>query len=787
MAKRGLYGRLARFVLARRLPVTLAAILVVVLAAVVGLPPRVDPNLLALLPSDDPAAVALRELHDEEGGATLLTIAARSSDEEALEAFLDEAAAALGALPEVRFALHEVDEDLALRIGLLQLPADDVRELNARLRGALALGPALNPIVTQRLMDMGPVTERIQAASDAAPLLGGVHEGRGRILVRPAGSSHDQDFAAALMDQVDRILGEQIASYPAVELEWVGGAYRHSVEDRLGIEQDLVWTSVASLTLVLCLVAVCFRSLRAILIVILPLVAANVVSLSVASLLFGSLNTYTSFGSAILFGLGIDFAIHLVGRYRELRSRGVPKQEAIERAWDRTGPPCTTAAITSAVAFLALAAASFRGFSQLGILLATGLMLCLLAMLVLLPVMLSVLDSSTRPIFGVPVRDRKPSRSTYRWAPMGLMAALLVTGALGVTKLPQLSWEFDLSVLRRGGLAYDELDETEQSLARDSFAPVIVRYPSREALIEGHHRLSAMVAQGELVRVARVVSVESVLPADQADRLDALKELQRLVENPSMRYLPPPLVQRLQPLRGAPLELLNPADLPAPVLELVGAADADRHRLMLFPSGNMWDIREAAALTEELEAALPGERLAGEYIALGSLYRTLLRDMPLVAGLALLLVAAFTFVDFKRVGWTVCAIGTLLAGLVWAGAALESFGVKLSMINIVGLPFLFGIGVDTVLHLLHRLSEEGPGGVRRALTTTGIAVSFSTLTTVSSFASLALAGNRGVQSLGLLVAVGMTTLSVVSGILLSLTWAAGWRVTGQAPGDDRRR
>src|SRR5690606_23803214 len=132
-------------------------------------------------------------------------------------------------------------------------------------------------------------------------------------------------------------------------------------------------------------------------------------------------------------------------------------------------------------------------------------------------------------------------------------------------------------------------------------------------------------------------------------------------------------------------------------------------------------------------------------------------------------------------------VGTLLAGLVWAGAAVQLVGVKLSMINVLGLPILLGIGIDIGIHLMRRLTEEGPGGVRRAMTTTGVAATLSTITTIFSFVSLAMAGNRGVQSLGILVVIGLATVFVVSAALLPLAWAAGWRVTGRAPGDERIR
>ena len=446
-------------------------------------------------------------------------------------------------------------------------------------------------------------------------------------------------------------------------------------------------------------------------------------------------------------------------------------------------PPCTTAALTSAAGFLALAAADFRGFSQLGVLLAMGLMICLACMLLLLPLLLPLLDKNSGALLGAQPKMAHGKPSSYRLAPLGLMVIVLATGFSGATKLPKIGWEYDISTLRRDGLAYDELSDDERILARESYSPVVVSYPDRRTLTRDQNRINKMVEEEELRNVARAVSIESVLPSDQAERLAALRALQALLDHPNLRYLPPNLVKKLLPLRGKPLKELTRDDLPPGLLTILGAGDESKHRILIFPKGNMWDMREADRLSEELAQVLPNRLAAGEYISVADMYRTVNRDMPIIALMALLMVTALTVIDLRKMHWVGGAMLTLLAGMVWAGAAIQTVGVKFSMLNVVGIPILLGIGVDVVIHLLHRLREEGPGGVRRALGTTGVAALVSTLTTILSFVSLLLAGNRGVRSLGMVVVIGLAAVFVASAIVLPTAWAAGWKVTGRAPED----
>ena len=92
-----------------------------------------------------------------------------------------------------------------------------------------------------------------------------------------------------------------------------------------------------------------------------------------------------------------------------------------------------------------------------------------------------------------------------------------------------------------------------------------------------------------------------------------------------------------------------------------------------------------------------------------------------------------------------------------------------------------GIGIDVIIHLLHRISEEGPGRIRFALRTTGFASLLSATTTVLSFSSLLFASNRGLHSLGMMVVVGLSLVTLVAFIAVPLGWMSTWFRRNQVP------
>ena len=79
------------------------------------------------------------------------------------------------------------------------------------------------------------------------------------------------------------------------------------------------------------------------------------------------------------------------------------------------------------------------------------------------------------------------------------------------------------------------------------------------------------------------------------------------------------------------------------------------------------------------------------------------------------------------------------------------------------------------------MSEEGPGKVLRALSTTGTAAALSAATTILSFASLSAASNHGVRSLGLMIVLGLSLVTLAAFTAVPLGWMTTWKVRRQLP------
>src|SRR5215472_10789967 len=166
--------------------------------------------------------------------------------------------------------------------------------------------------------------------------------------------------------------------------------------------------------------------------------------LSIAAHLFGFQidQTTTSLLPVVLFGVGTDYAVFLLYRYRNRLSAGDDHRTAMAVAIGKVGHAMVASALAVAVSFAAMLASGLTSFRVLGPSLAIAVLAMLLTSLTLLPAMLAI-GSKRRSRSARWTRTRR-GRATGRMA--GLVARWPAPVAAGAVAL--------LAVLAVGALHY---------------------------------------------------------------------------------------------------------------------------------------------------------------------------------------------------------------------------------------------------------------------------------------------------------------------------------------------
>ena len=157
--------------------------------------------------------------------------------------------------------------------------------------------------------------------------------------------------------------------------------------------------------------------------------------LGFASLVVGALNSFASFFTAILLGLGVDFSIHLYSRYREERAQVESGQEAVIRRLGSGGAAVLYGSGHFCSRLYFASVCRLCGLCQLsGILLCGGVLLCLMAILLTLPLLIQLRERQSKPVKVAEIpqtSDRIPDG--YRFSNLGCVA--LTLGAVALSTL----------------------------------------------------------------------------------------------------------------------------------------------------------------------------------------------------------------------------------------------------------------------------------------------------------------------------------------------------------------
>jgi predicted RND superfamily exporter protein len=119
----------------------------------------------------------------------------------------------------------------------------------------------------------------------------------------------------------------------------------------------------------------------------------------------------------------------------------------------------------------------------------------------------------------------------------------------------------------------------------------------------------------------------------------------------------------------------------------------------------------------------------------------------------------------------------LLAGAL-TGAASVLFHIPFNFANIIALPLLLGIGVDSGIHMVHRM-RTAPSSGQILQTSTARAVLYSALTTICSFGNLAVSPHRGMASMGILLSIGIGFTLLCILVVLPALMVSGKEATAE--------
>lgn len=197
-------------------------------------------------------------------------------------------------------------------------------------------------------------------------------------------------------------------------------------------------------------------------------------------------------------------------------------------------------------------------------------------------------------------------------------------------------------------------------------------------------------------------------------------------------------------------------DLPVTILNRYANRERSSFLVTVYPVADIWkDALFLNRFVDDLERIDP--RATGMPPIFRALMRTMGRDGRRAVMLTIGVVFLLLLFDFGKVRYAVVAMIPLAAGLVWMTGIMYLSGMKLTVINVMVLPLILGIGIDDGVYVMHRWLREGKGRLGQVFSSTGKAILLTSLTDMLAFGSLVFSIYRGFAGFGAAMFIGVGT------------------------------
>ncbi len=593
--------------------------------------------------------------------------------------------------------------------------------------------------------------------------------------------SGDLGAARASWDEVRGVVDRlrDGARFPRdLEVHYAGGIPTQ-VEAERALREDLSIAGTIGFVGVVLLIVLALRTPRALILLSLPLFAGLAWTFAFAQLAVGHLNIISGFLFSILSGLGIEYGIHFLHRYRELREEGLALEPAIEKLVPSTGRALISGSITNAGVFAVIAAAQFRGFSEFGLIAAVGLILTLIVTVIGLPSLL-VLGERIRPL-TFPRREDGPASGVnvpawVRW-PIVIAVPLLAIAsgyvlATGGVRFDG-NWRLlagDTEVSRFGEYLRHHLGGTREAGAlwvRDDAQLEPLRGAidalGREREARGQAWDVVMIRtlddvfpspEDQRARAALAVEIGEQLARIRPSMLDTDEQRQQLADARRMVAASHPF--SLEELPYSVVGHLLTSDGTGSIAHL-NAPDSDDSGTAVLTS---WAEQARDIVRALREAHVDAPMLSENWVA-GEIFERIARDARFLFLGTFASVFLVLLIDFRRLGATLAVLGSVALGVIAIAGAMRATGLTLNFMNATILPVCVAISLDNAIHVYHRWREGGRGSIPIVLRQTTVANALSSATNLFGFGALVVTHHEGLRSVAYLAAcgVGLTYLS----------------------------
>lgn len=739
----------------------------------------IDSSIMALLPENTPSVERVCELEKKTGGfGDLIIMLESSSYPNGNIAFAEKILPEIQRLPWVENASYKTDNSFFNKNKLLYMHVNDLQEVKNRVKSYIEKKQQkYNPFLVDLLeredkeldfsdiekkYSSGMVTRWINQSDDGKILL---------IVIHPGGSTSNIAFAKSIFKDVNNIIDsfKSESETTGVSVS-IGGTYRNRLDEYYSILNNVKSSLLAGAVIILLLLLLYFRRVSHVICLLIPLFLSIICTFALTAITLKSLNLITAFLIIVLFGLGIDFGIHMLSRYRGYIKNGLDHYNALVGTISHSGKSCLSAALTTVAAFAMLTFSDFLGFRHFGFIAGTGVFLAFISYIVLLPVLLTILnDQSKQSITVKQINQNNNLSGSLCWNNYYKTAVIICAVISGFMLLEsfKIRFENDFRNLRAHVPTTREFNAKVNKIFREARDPaaILVKDASEARAVTDYLKRNNLSSQNSPVE--SVKSILSVVPDSQDAKLSIIRDIKLLVSQCRPYLDSAKFAQFETQLVDSPIAL---TDIPPGISRFFQGQPTPQGQLMyLYQRKSLLDLNNAREFADAVGLIKTGGKVyhaISEPLVYIDLINLVERDSLIAIVGAFVLIFALVFLNTNGMRSALLVMSTLIVGSLWMIGCMALFDIKINLFNLVIFPSILGLAVDSSIHIFGRLENEEKLNSTAFFETSGATI-MSTLTTLVGFGSFFFGKDPhpGLQSLAITAIIGMST-----NLLASLTY-----------------
>lgn len=513
----------------------------------------------------------------------------------------------------------------------------------------------------------------------------------------------------------------------------------------------------------------------------------------------------------LLIGLGVDYGIHLISRYREEIGEGHGVDEAMGISIGTSGVALILATLTTVIGFLTNITNPVPALKDFGILAAVGIVYSFLLMMLFVPSIRVLLDRRAERKGTLPAEAMATGGERLLPKPMGQTAVIaeripyvalvmaLVLGGFGYWGFTQLDTRFSFTDFLPEDAPAVQTMELLQSEFGGGFGE------QTYALVEGEDLSSGRVWNAMVDATGRLGDLEGVAAYDTqfgriADATSPVSVFQQFFAQ-GIQSAPPEILAAAQQVGlGMDQKVPDDADM-TPLYEAIAAVapgdmaavthyEGERLTAILFDVRTQANEEGVSALRSGFaEAFAPVEEAGASVIVTGQNVITDVIVEELTASqtwsLWLTLISAgvvlvvFFLIRNRRPFLGVITITPVALVVMWTYGLMYALGIPLGPVTATLAALAIGIGVPYTIHLARRFEEDRQEmddveeAIRSTTTHTGGALAGSAFTTIAGFGILMVSSLVPFKQMGQVTAFAIG-LSLVAAILVLPSMLVLW-------------